>query len=154
MRRSLTLLPLALGVLAAPAQADPVTVPGCFGVAVVVCDPTVTITSPTTVGTYEITVPVCAGTCQDVPVTLVSASQPGTTSICLSYETREGAPWQYCVTRAVPPVPDYPGIVTEFVEDFVDGRSVNEIVDDTVEDVVWEAVLCRLAPFEDNIQCW
>lgn len=157
MRRSLALLPLALGALAAPAQADPVTLEGCFGVAVVVCDPTVTVTAPTTVGTYEYTVPVCAGSCYDVPVTMVSGGVAGTASLCVSYETRAGVPWQYCITRALPVIPDYPGIVTGFVEDFVDDRTVNEIVADTSEDAVdevWESVLCRVPVFENNVQCW
>ena len=65
--------------------------------------------------------------------------------------------WQYCVTRAVPTVPDYPGIVTGFVEDFVDDRTVNEIVDDTRDDAeekLWDSVLCRVPAFEDTVQCW
>ena len=159
MRRSLALLPLVLGLAAAPAQAESVTVPGCFGAVVLVCQPTVTVQSPAVVGTYELTVPVCAGSCYDVPVTMVSAGVSGTASVCVSYESREGVPWQYCVTRAVPPiptVPDYAAIVTEFVEDFIDGRTVNEIAEDVAEDAVdamWTP-LCRLAALRDNPQCW
>ncbi len=57
---------VALGMMgagAAPAAAQGVTVPGCYGVVLAACNPTVS-----GVEMYEGTVPVCVSTCTYVPV--------------------------------------------------------------------------------------
>lgn len=76
---------------AAPAAATEVTVPGCYGAVVVACDITIEVGLPVGVETYQTEVPVCAGTCTDVPVTLVRTTSGDPTQVCVSYENRSGA---------------------------------------------------------------
>ena len=101
--------------LAGTASAD-VTVPGCYGAATVVyCDPTVTATVPYTVESYETTVPVCAGTCYDVPVTLLSLEQTGAPlAVCATRYSQAGVPTTTCAS--IPAVPDTQELV-DLVQD-------------------------------------
>lgn len=71
-------LPAFAAAAPAPAYAEPVTVPGCYGVAVVVCDPQVT-----GVESYTAEVPICVGSCTYVPVTLVRPSDGE--AFCVQY---------------------------------------------------------------------
>jgi hypothetical protein len=76
---------------AAPASATSKTVTGCFGVVVVYCDPTVEYVLPFTVGTTTTTVPVCAGTCTDVPVPVPTVSLVGGAHVCVTANDRNGS---------------------------------------------------------------
>lgn len=91
--------PLLAAGVAGTAQAESVTVPGCWGAttSAIVCNPTVTYTVPVGVTTYETVVPVCAGTCVDVPVTLVTTTPGQPLSTCVSWTDRAGNPSSRCV---------------------------------------------------------
>ena len=91
---ALLALPLAATVGTATAAAEEITVPGCYGVSVVVCDPTVQYGAG--VETYTTVIPVCAGTCEDVRVTLVRPAAGEPLSLCVSYEDRLGAVRRQC----------------------------------------------------------
>jgi uncharacterized membrane protein len=71
---------LAMTTAAAPAGADPIGVEGCYGVSVVICNPTVN-----GVSTSYSQVPVCAGTCTVINVPRPRVSQP-----CVSYQDYYG----------------------------------------------------------------
>jgi hypothetical protein len=81
-------VPLAL---APPAHADPI-VDGCYGVAVVVCDPTVS--APVGVNTTE--VPVCAGTCTYVAVPVPDVGSVND-DVCATWTDDRGGPGGTCV---------------------------------------------------------
>lgn len=98
---------------ATPAAADEVTVlPGCWGAATAIyCDVKVEYTLPYDVDTYTTTVPVCAGTCTDVPVTLVSATPQESPQVCLSYENRAGAVvYRHCQPLTPPTIDPDPWV--------------------------------------------
>lgn len=98
------------------AAADP-TLPGCYGAATaIVCNVTVDVRLPYAVGTTQTTVPVCAGTCTDVPVTLVQATATWPGEVCVSYTDRSGTQQsRTCRTLNQPTVPDTSGLVAEVV---------------------------------------
>lgn len=93
-RLATTLLVAPLTVVAGSgaAEAVDVTVPGCYGAAsAVVCDATLSLPLPYTVETYETTIPVCAGTCRDVEVTLVRLVSTGDQLVvCATWQDRYG----------------------------------------------------------------
>lgn len=148
MTRALTRLALAAtlpvaALTAMPAQAT--TVPGCYGAVVLICDVTVTVTLPGLVETYSDEVPVCAGACYDIPVTLVRSAPGAPGSICVSYENRDGeVVFNNCRAIVVPTIPDIPEIPDV---------NVNDLMDEVVE-IVWDRVLCQVPAFENNVQCW
>jgi len=107
MSRLVTVALLLLGAVtigAAPASAD-VTVPGCFGAVVVYCDPTVA--TGYDVETYDTTVPVCAGTCVDVPVKFVRVTGSGSSLVCVTLTPRGGTPQTTCDEQVSGAVSDY-----------------------------------------------
>lgn len=79
-------LPLALSSVSGAAAED-VTVDGCYGVAVIVCDPTVHVSSPVKLQRYTMTVPVCAGTCTYVPVPMYRTVDGGSPYLCVTWES-------------------------------------------------------------------
>ncbi|HVF04235.1 MAG TPA: hypothetical protein VNA20_05290 [Frankiaceae bacterium] len=93
-------LPLAVGVAGGTANAShSVTVPGCFGGGTsntVICNLTVTIGVPLGAETYQTTVPVCAGTCQNVPVTLVRTKPGEPAVVCYKYTRLNGTTVSAC----------------------------------------------------------
>lgn len=102
MRRTLARLasllvavPLA-ATLGAPAASADVTVPGCYGVAVVVCEPTVDVGLPAGIELYEENVPICAGSCQYVRVTLVRFGAGEPLHACVSYRSLSGTTTVRC----------------------------------------------------------
>lgn len=110
LRRALvaaaTLPFLALPVTA---HADGVTVPGCFGAAsAIICDPTVEYVLPLDVTTYQTSVPVCAGSCYDIPVTLVRSNPVTNPHVCFSYADRSGNVTSTCQPLAAPSVQAHP----------------------------------------------
>lgn len=64
---------------------------GCYGAAVIVCDPHVT-GSP--VGTSSTTVPVCAGSCQNVDVPVPTGAEGPT---CVGFSDQDGNTTEECV---------------------------------------------------------
>jgi hypothetical protein len=78
-------------MVAAPAEATTKTVSGCFGVVVIYCDPTVEYVLPFAVGTTTTTIPVCAGTCTDVPVPVPTVDTVGSPRVCVTAHDRNGA---------------------------------------------------------------
>lgn len=93
-------VPFALGATALTAHATESInlLPGCYGAgAAVICDVTVTAGVPAGVGTYQTTVPVCAGTCTYVPVTLVTVTGGDPLLLCVSYHTLTGPVVSECV---------------------------------------------------------
>jgi hypothetical protein len=95
LRRALTVAALSCSAVvggvtaAAPAGATTVTVPGCYGVGVIVCNPTLDAVLPYKVTSTATTIPVCAGTCTDVTVDVPGvASQPS--HVCVTAEDRVG----------------------------------------------------------------
>jgi hypothetical protein len=120
---------LAVAALAVPASAGSKTIPGCYGASsVIVCDPTVSWGVPVGVETYETTVPVCAGTCQDVPVTLVRRTSGEPLAVCATWTDRNGYPGGTCV----------------------DGVLVDEVLTLTADEVDYaRQVVCG----GDDIQC-
>jgi hypothetical protein len=88
---------VALGMMgagAAPAAAQGVTVPGCYGAVVIVCDPTVS-----TYGGVETSMtqyPVCAGSCVTVPGPGVDTSNLDRLVGCASWTTRSGSGQEVC----------------------------------------------------------
>lgn len=131
-RLATTLLaaPLALTTLAAPAQASTgVTLPGCYGAgSAVYCDVTVTI--PVPVEVYETSVPVCAGTCTDVPVTLARLDRDEEIVICATWTNRAGYPSGVCTT-SLDPQPIDPISLTQ----------LREALASTYDDIVY--AVCR-----------
>jgi hypothetical protein len=84
--------PLALAATAGAAHATSVTVPGCYGASTAIfCNVTVTVGVPAGVETYTTTIPVCVGTCQDVPLTLVRTTSGDPLQVCVSYTTYSGS---------------------------------------------------------------
>jgi hypothetical protein len=84
--------PLALAATTGAAHATSVTVPGCYGAGTaIVCNLTVTVGVPAGVETYETSVPVCVGTCMDVPLTLVRRTSGDPLQVCVSYTTYGGS---------------------------------------------------------------
>lgn len=83
---------LLLGGTAAsgPASAGEVTVPGCFGAVIIYCNPTLEYYLPYSVTTSPSTVPVCAGTCVDVPVPVPSVTSHGDARVCVTARDRNG----------------------------------------------------------------
>lgn len=140
LTRAATLLvaaPLALAGLTGSASAGSITVPGCYGAeSAIVCDPTVSWGVPAGVEVYEETVEVCAGTCRDVPVTLVRTTAGDPLAVCVSYVSRSGVPTSRCVT-----VPETGPIVEDVLEtvdtllDATDG--VREILADAVANLAY-----------------
>ena len=100
-RVALTLLatPVLAATVAGTAHAGSVTIPGCYGATSngIVCNPTVSYGVPLGVDTYEETIPVCAGTCVDVPVTLVRTAPGEPLLVCASWTDRAGNPASRCV---------------------------------------------------------
>lgn len=104
----LVAVPVVLG--AVPAYAEDVTVPGCYGAGdAIVCNLTVTYTGVPGVEFYSETVPVCAGTCYDVPVTFVRADFSEAFRVCASWTDGAGNPQGTCdpgfVDRLLHPPP-------------------------------------------------
>ena len=97
-------LPLAATIGTGTASANhSVTVPGCYGAGTsgtVICNLTVTVGVPVGAETYQTTVPVCAGTCQQVPVTLARTTPGEPTRVCYSYNTLGGLPQTTCYDAA------------------------------------------------------
>ena len=84
------LVALAMMGAAAPAQADPL-LPGCYGAAsVIVCDVSVGAE------TYETSFEVCAGSCQNVEITLVRTTDGG----CVRYSERNGQSHSTCALES------------------------------------------------------
>ena len=102
---------LVLGGVAAsaPASAESVTVPGCWGVAVVYCNQTVEYVVAYAVSTTPSTVPVCAGTCTDVPVPMPKLTPGVSPHVCVTAQNRAGLTvLNECVPLTVtPPRPAY-----------------------------------------------
>ncbi|HEX8003311.1 MAG TPA: hypothetical protein VF519_11515 [Mycobacteriales bacterium] len=85
LKRAAMLLLAAPLAFATPAKADPI-VEGCWGVGVVVCDPSLRLTLVETGSTQ---VPVCAGTCRYVTVpTVREGGYPQ--QACVDYRTTAG----------------------------------------------------------------
>ncbi|HVF04234.1 MAG TPA: hypothetical protein VNA20_05285 [Frankiaceae bacterium] len=83
-------IPLLVGAAAGASHAGDTTVPGCYGAGFVVCDLTITIGAPIGVETYNTTFPICAGTCVDVPLTMVGTTSGEPTEACYQYSDRNG----------------------------------------------------------------
>lgn len=99
-------LPFAFAIAAsAPAQAEEVEVPGCYGVSVVVCDPAVEFVLPAGTRPWSTTIPVCAGTCQEVPVNAVTAELHEDPYVCIKTEDRNGNESRTCRPIGVTPLP-------------------------------------------------
>ena len=99
-------LPLAFGAVLASAPAAQasggVTVPGCYGVGIVICDPTVTYPEPVAVDKYTVIVPVCTGTCEYVKVTLVRVTTTGDPIVaCGSFTSLSGQQTEVCTNDIV-----------------------------------------------------
>lgn len=98
MRKVIAGLTLAPLLLAGPAQADTIlseivkdAVNGCYGVAVTVCHPRL---SSNPVGVGSTTVPVCAGSCQNVNVpTPEGDGDP----LCVAWEDSSGNASEDCI---------------------------------------------------------
>ncbi|HVF04233.1 MAG TPA: hypothetical protein VNA20_05280 [Frankiaceae bacterium] len=92
-------LPVALADASGPAHAaDPM----CFGTSsvTIICDPTVTPTSPVGVETYTHTEVVCLDTCREVEVTLVRFAEGGPLEVCVRWDDPGGNPQPpVCVFR-------------------------------------------------------
>ena len=92
----LVMLPAAL--LATGGTASAQTVPGCYGVLLVFCDPTVSAEVPYELDRRTILVPVCVGSCTYVPVTYpVPHSTGGDVEACATWETQWGSQSGTCV---------------------------------------------------------
>lgn len=121
-------LPLAVGLSAGSANAShTVTVPGCFGAgspSLVICNLTVKVGVPAGAETYQTTIPVCAGTCQNVPVTLVRTTAGEPTQVCYSYNTLGGPTVTTCYS------PDTAGPWIDYVVQAV--QNALNTVDQTV----------------------
>ena len=82
-------LPFPLLFAATPAHADDVTLSGCWGAGVIVCDVSVEYGELPGIERYTTTVPVCAGSCTYVPVTLYRLDDlDGSLGpICVTYQS-------------------------------------------------------------------
>lgn len=95
----LTALPLAIVAGAGPASAHDVDVPGCYGGGsgqTTLCDVTVHAGTPYHVETYQTTVPLCAGSCQYVPVTMPWFAPGDGTEVCVSWLDGNGSTGGTC----------------------------------------------------------
>lgn len=146
---TLLALPLAALVGTPAAHADDVTVPGCYGVSVVVCDPTVSYGLPVGVETYQTEIPVCAGSCQYVRVTLVRTAAGEPFQVCASYESLSGSVTSRCAT--VPDTADLVQDVLDIVRNLLEDVDVNEILQNLGETV--QDRICRIAAIRDVISC-
>lgn len=119
--------PLAVGLAAGTASAETITLfEGCYGASsVIVCDGELSYTLPYDVESYQTTVPVCAGTCTNVPVTLfrtVSTGQP--LALCFSRTSHAGVTTTTCTADVVGTV----GALAEQVVDIIDNIDVEDLV--------------------------
>lgn len=128
---TLLVAPLLTTAVPTSAQAVDVTIPGCYGASTAVyCDITLSIPAPYTVETYNTTVPVCAGTCTDVPVTLVRLKSTGDDlAICVTWENRSGYPAGGVCTNSLDPI------------DPIDLDAYRALVADEYDDIVY--TVCR-----------
>ena len=110
---------------ALPAQADPIEVPGCYGVAVVVCDPAIDIVLPVGLEPWSTTIPVCAGTCQDVPVNAYTVGTNSDPQACVKTEDRSGNESRSCVPLSLGALPNYRAVSCGS-SDYVGRRIVDE----------------------------
>lgn len=99
-------VPAALA-LSTPAQADPIEVDGCYGVAVVVCDPAIDVVLPVGLEPWSTTIPVCAGTCTDVPVDAYTVGTNDEPRVCVKTEDRNGNESRSCVPLGTGGLPEY-----------------------------------------------
>jgi hypothetical protein len=131
-RGVLTAALLAGTVAVAPAGASTVTVPGCFGVGVIVCDPTLDYELPYRVTTTHTTIPVCAGTCTEVPLDVPGvAAQPS--HVCVTTEDRAGnQTLNTCAPASTPRLIRCSGSTGYYVVDG-DGNELLNACVDTVE---------------------
>lgn len=91
-------LPLAAGLTAGlttgtALASHTVDLPGCYGAGTnqtVICNVKVTVGVPVGAETYQTTVPVCVGSCQQVPVTLVRTTAGEPATVCYSYNQLGG----------------------------------------------------------------
>jgi hypothetical protein len=151
MTRLATLLlgiPIAFATGAGTAGAT--TVPGCYGASTaIVCNPSADVGLPYGVETYEMTVPVCAGTCQDVPVTLVRTKPGQSYLVCTSYEDAAHVAHPSCVTTdAVATLAgEVVAVVVQTKNDFCSNNpctvpAIRQAVNDFVEYVTYQ--ICSL----------
>jgi hypothetical protein len=118
------------GVTAAtPAGATTETVPGCYGVGVIVCNPTVDAVLPYKVTTTQTTVPVCAGTCTDVTVDVPGVqSQPS--HVCVTAQDRVGnTTIDTCTPAGTPRLVKCYGATGYYVEDGNGNELLNACLD-------------------------
>ncbi|HEX8003303.1 MAG TPA: hypothetical protein VF519_11475 [Mycobacteriales bacterium] len=154
LARLALLAALPAGLLASSA-AQATTVPGCFGAVVVACDPTVTVTLPGAYYTYDTTIPVCAGPCVDVPVTLVGTQgDPTPGSVCVSYENRAGSVvYRRCqpLDPGSPEVPDVPDL-----PDLPEVPDVDPVLQKvfTIAERELVETLCLVNISPDGYSCW
>lgn len=134
----------AIGLVAAAApgaaQAGTTTVPGCYGVGVVVCDLTIRIGAPIGVESYQTTLPVCAGTCTYVPVTLVRTTAGEPTAACYSYKDLAGNVYGECFTDG-----GGGGGIVEDVQRIVDGLDLEAKLQrlvDRINDLIGDGDAC------------
>jgi hypothetical protein len=117
-RASTILLSAALGVAATTGAAEAGTITllrGCYGVeGTIVCDPTLTYGIPAGAETYQDTLHVCAGTCTDVPVTLVRTTSGDPLLVCVTYKNEAGTVTSRCADPTV--VDPYVDLIVELVE--------------------------------------
>ena len=144
LSRVLTLavaLPLAIGAVSGSAHAEEIAkLPGCWGgvtPAAIVCNLTITAGVPYDVETYQTSVPVCAGTCQNVPVTLARTKPGEPLSVCYSYTNGAGVPVSNCVDQNdVNPLVDTAIELAQLVAQTV-VDAINELPEDVQDAVCW-----------------
>lgn len=149
LRRAATLVaatPLLVAAVSGTSQAQTVTVPGCYGGgtnATIVCNLTITVGVPADVETYDTTVPVCLGTCQQVPVTLVRTAPGDPLLVCYSYTNGAGTPLGSCpVTQGA--VDDLVADVSDLVDNAVQNvlQRVQDLLDDPTGPVCDRVTVC------------
>lgn len=127
-------LPLTVGVMSGTASASHgATVPGCYGAGTnqtVICNLTVSVGVPVGAETYQTTVPVCVGTCQQVPVTLARTTPGEPVVVCYSYNTLGGPTVGNCY--------DVVGLANQWI-DYVRGAVDNAV--DSVGELAYR--VCR-----------
>ena len=138
-------VPLTLAAVAGSAQANHVgtTVPGCYGGgtnATVVCNFTVSVGNPYATYKYTQQVPICAGTCSYVPVTLYGVTSTGEQlNVCYSYTNGSGTLFSDCVDTADA------GAILDEVDRIVDENLyvVRELVAEVRYYLCYEYNICR-----------
>ena len=156
--------PLLMGTVAGSAHAGDTTIPGCYGAGVVVCNLTISIGAPIGVGTYQTTIPVCAGTCRDVPVTLVGTTPGEPARACYRYSDYYGNVSSYCAVGGG----GGGGGVVEYVQETIDNLNLEDLyyeiqdavarLEDRIRDLLGDVDVCLLlsravAPLGMEVQC-